>query len=329
MLAIVGFLVVISVILYYQHDAGQKDEFFSKENLKKCYEEKYTCIDITIPNIWAKYPLETVMQLMEKNLEDRDIFLMCHQYGIGRQLGFEASKKADDFKETLKKCDGYCYEACYHGVAEGFFTKIFTTDKNKATQLCGELKDHISKDTYQGCLYGIGRALMKTSENNLLESLYSCGTYKTLLGKTGCYSGVFAENVGSIKPSPYFRPNDLSYPCNIIEEGYRNTCYAFQARYYIDKNNGDFKKGVLFCKSVPNAYQNECMRHIVGHSVYTKNATELNSDCNLLTGNLKKICIESVIFYLIQRDFGKLEEVKLFCVLIPTEYHELCDLEKN
>lgn len=320
-------LCVVAVLILWNlnsHFLQNKKVKFSIDALGDCYNDKNKCLNHTIPNILDKYSLKEVMTEIEQNLDKKDIFLMCHEYRIPRGIGFSAAQKSNNFQKTLKSCDGMCYEACYHGVAEAFFTKINKENPTNAINLCQDLKDNDSSNKYLACLYGIGRALMQTSQNDLPYSLESCNSYKTNLGKEGCYAGVFAENSQSRTVSKYFNPLDLKYPCNIISKNYQKTCYAFQARYYLDHNNENLKEGINFCYSIPSAYKEECLRQTIGNLVYTKSASELNNECNLLSIDLREWCVNSISHYLIQRDAGKSDDFKLFCSLVPEQYKDQC-----
>ena len=324
LILVVGTLILSGLILnsyFFQH---KKESEFSVNTLSGCRDDIDNCLKNTIPTLLNKYSLKEVMDGIGQNLNDKDVFLMCHEYRITRELGFDAAQSSNNFKQTLSSCDGPCYEACYHGVTEAFVAKKLKTHDENYLKICGNEKDYDSKNKYLACVYGVGRALMRTSKNDLPSALNSCDDYENSMEREDCYAGVFGENSQQDTGSKYFNPNDLNYPCNAISDKYQKTCYGFQGRYYMDANNEDLKKGVGFCQSIPSQYVYGCIKQVAGNLVYTESPTELSKECSSLDDSIQGTCVASVSSYIIQRDPGNLNDVKLFCSQVPSKYQNQC-----
>jgi hypothetical protein len=308
----ISLLASLAAIYYFQSKNESKPEknSFSIHQLKNCYSDINHCLDTTVPQILDAYPLNEVMTALDENQNDKEIFIMCHEYRITRELGFVAAQKSDDFKTIIRACDGACYEACYHGVAESFLAKLDPSDKVGMTSLCGLQSQYDSRNKFLGCLYGIGRGLMQISENDLTYTLPRCDLYATNLEREGCYSGVFQA-----ASRYYVESADLGYWCNNLDSKYAKVCYAFAGRHFLDTHEYDLIKGINFCKQIPEAYQEECIRQTTGHLVYIQNSYELNESCNKLDHSFKNACVLSIAGYLVQRD-GNDINAKLFCSLV-------------
>ncbi|HEV8601751.1 MAG TPA: hypothetical protein VGQ87_04125 [Patescibacteria group bacterium] len=298
-------------IASYGHHQNLVHHALPASDLDGCYNDISRCLNKTIPDILLNHPLKEVMGLLAQNQDDKNFFLMCHEYRITRQIGFVAAQKSNDFKTTINSCNGLCYEGCYHGVTESFMAKLMPADKQKALALCGSSNDYDSNNKFLACLYGIGRGLIQNSKDGLPAVLALCQAYAKDIEKEGCQSGVFAE---AVVDSP---------TCAAVDSKYGKICYAFAGRHYLDSVNGNFGKAIDFCLGIPNGYQDECVRQVSGHLVYTQTPEKLNNNCNQLKDDFKKICINSVADYLIQRD-GQLDNANLFCSLVSMEYKNEC-----
>ena len=69
------------------------------------------------------------------------------------------------------------------------------------------------------------------------------------------------ENViidGLNHKTKYLKPGQPLYPCNILKEKYKSTCYLMQTSYILKVVGGDFMKTFGWCKKAEPAFRNIC-----------------------------------------------------------------------
>lgn len=225
------------------------------------------------------------------------------KYGDCHQTAHKAGRISYDLygSKSFQLCSSECHSGCYHGATEAYFrdhgTKNLTKDLNI---LCSsELNPFFSHQ----CLHGIGHGLMAWSDYDLNLALKSCEMLSA--HQDSCWTGVFMENIiGGLatEASPTeqktlaghftkYLNNDPQYPCNIVEEKYKPSCYFLQTSRTMQLFNGDFSKIAKACSDAPTAYQSSCFQSMgrdVG-GVFRNNSTGAIGACQSVPGGSLRI----------------------------------------
>ncbi len=103
---------------------------------------------------------------------------------------------------------------------------------------------------------------MGIQENDLFESLKTCGTLIDEWERNCCYGGVFMENVIAENnpghPSKYLKADQPLYPCNLVGSHYKNECYRRQSSYALKTQGNDFARVFGLCEEVEDDSRPAC-----------------------------------------------------------------------
>lgn len=285
----------------------------------------------------------------------------CHTRA--HQLGRIAYEMVGD--KAFKECSAECHSGCYHGATEAYFKEHGTTDlAQNLNTLCGnELNFFFSHQ----CIHGIGHGLMAWSNYEIVEALKGCDLLDRQ--RDSCWTGVFMENiVGGLTEEEdsnghftKYLSEDPHYPCDVVDEKYRSSCYFLQTSRMVQLFNYDFSKVAKECSKAPKKYQQDCFlsmgRDIGG--IYRNNPKEATRAClNAPEGNMRTYCLNGaiqdtfwdpsgqdlaiefcrtltnkdkddcydVIFKRAPQVLPTKSELKIFCSKVEKEYQEKCPL---
>jgi plastocyanin len=166
--------------------------------------------------------------------------------------------------EILKECDLTCHSGCYHGATEEYF-KI-NGDKDLSEGLNTLCASTAGNAFYaHQCYHGLGHGLMAWTNYDLPEALKTCDLLKVSQGS--CWTGVFMENIvaglatdkGDVHITAY-KNDDPLYPCTIVDEKYKISCYFLQTSRMMQMYGVDFKKMADACSLAPKEYRFSCFQ---------------------------------------------------------------------
>lgn len=66
------------------------------------------------------------------------------------------------------------------------------------------------------------------------------------------------EGHGDAQPFMALDPREPLYPCTVVREHHRQSCYLMQTSAILFRNNGDFRDAAAQCGRAPEAYRNTC-----------------------------------------------------------------------
>lgn len=258
----------------------------------------------------------------------------CHvamHYSVNAAYASGAS-----ISDIWTQCTNACFGACYHGGLEGILASkgLIGADeqiiKTALLDICEPVLSSFKTKKSQ-CFHGLGHAIMLLTKGELPKSLVYCDTL--VEGGRSCYEGVFMENSPNTStqehPPKYINENDPQYPCNILAEKYKQTCYAFQTSYYSYISNGDVSKVVKLCQDNPAIYQSQCFHAIgTGAPGSSKTLQGYYDVCKkVTTGLTRKTCVIGVVDSYkdrYPRDLVKLAQASQFCSLVESGYKDSC-----
>ncbi len=233
---------------------GGKDQ-----NNFDCYEAYYTnlvkneSIKTAFDDLRARYPVSEYIKSQ------------CHP--LTHVIGREASLKFKDVSDAYAAGDSFCWSGYYHGVLEGIIGRIgFNNLAKSMDSICSEVakRKQYSFDHYN-CVHGLGHGVMAITNDELFKSLAICDNLKDGWEKQSCWSGAFMENIivdNKNHFTKYLKASEPLYPCDAVEDGYKNTCYLMQTSYMLKITNGDFKKVFDLCGGAGLGYKDTCFQSL-------------------------------------------------------------------
>lgn len=296
-----------------------------------CYEKFYQ------QSVLTKDVKSVMSDLRTRYAADPYVKNECHQ--LAHVIGRAAGAKYPSVDEAYSRGDSACWSGYYHGVMESLMKQIGRDNLTTAVldNICAPLKKRApySFDHYN-CVHGLGHGMMYLNDNQLFVALKKCDDITDQWERTSCWSGAFMENVIADNKNhftDYLKPDDPLYPCNAVNEQYKNTCYLMQTSYMLKVKSGDFVAVFKLCSQVGAAYEATCYQSLgrdasgwtISDPVRTKNycllgTTETqqsncvigavkdfisyhHSDvqakefCNSLSDNLKNTCLSTGAAY--------------------------------
>ncbi len=296
-------------------------------------------------------PAKVMLKMNEENQQTgRD----CHQpaHAVGR----ESYTVYGD--PVFSLCSAECHSGCYHGAAEAYFSEHGAANLEKDLNII--CNSSLNPFFSHQCLHGVGHGLMAWSGYDIYKALSSCDLLSKQ--KDSCYTGVFMENIVGGLASDHktkYLSDDPLYPCNIVDDKYKSSCYFLQTSRMIQLFPGDFKKVAATCKSAPSQYHQVCFQSMgrdvggqnpgnpTGAIAACRNATGSNwSDClngaiqdtfwdasgadeglafcrTLTSGEDKTFCY-SLQFSRATQVFTNPTDIKNFCAKAEQPYQYLC-----
>lgn len=203
--------------------------------LKKCVtagESTGACLEALFQPFFAAHTTAEALALLQC-YEDKDDALRAQCHPIAHAIGRETFIAKGTVDAAFAACDQTCHSGCYHGVMERFLRGdsngghiSITEIQAKAAKACDPSQPY--RIRFQ-CLHGLGHALMYYTDYALVQSLTICDATPDTWSQRSCYGGVFMENIVSATPEMRdLSPTDLHYPCNKLDEKYKDDCYEMQ-----------------------------------------------------------------------------------------------------
>ena len=305
-------------------------------------------------------PKKTVQYLNQLSAK----FGSCHD--VAHRAGRYAYEVYNE--ESFKLCGPECHSGCYHGATEAYFQDHGTANLSENLNLLcnSELNGFF---THQ-CIHGIGHGLMAWTNYDLPEALKSCNLLSQ--GQDSCWTGVFMENIvgglakadidkgGDADHFTKYLSDDPQYPCSIVEEKYKLSCYFLQTSRMAQLFIGDFKKIADACLGAEKPYQQSCFdsmgRDVGGFNAHNAKAAisacnnapkgpyrlgclmgavqdsmwdptgqdDALTFCKLLTEKEEKDACYNTIFSRSKEIFTSSSDLKIFCLKAESQYQEQC-----
>lgn len=304
-----------------------------KENESFIREGMLNCLN-TGENFWRGSCVQDLQKEMKKRMSTQEALRAlavlddqpplkqsCHilVHYIGQDVYREKGSVPESFNECAKQIA--CGEGCYHGVVEAYMEETGDLLRDDAVAgLCQKDFTH-NQITYRACNHGIGHAMMLLSDGDVPRSLVQCDVLKPEL-REDCYSGVFMENVfgnwGGSHPNAYSDPEDLNYPCTILDEPYLDMCYQAQANVAIYQSPRRYLAAADFCAQVPEANRSTCYREPGGDVVVQSDEPQaLISACSVVPDTKDRAgCLHEGLYYAVQMKAGDTAQAAKYCAAI-------------
>jgi hypothetical protein len=187
-----------------------------------------------------------------------DSVLQAQGHPIAHELGAYALTAYGTIDTTLANCSYKVFGGCFHGALQSYFASLPQIDASVIQGLPCPSDTLFRQYT---CLHGVGHGLMLATGNNLTQSLPLCDDLPTSFGQGSCWGGAFMENVvgymenasgtahhhGSIPQVYYANASDPQYPCDIVADKYKDSCWLIQTSLILYLHGGDFSYLAKVC----------------------------------------------------------------------------------
>lgn len=281
-------------------------------------------------------------------------FLNAHvMYGRGdyhdfvHRIGRLTAKKEGLNPEGFFLCPVDFNYGCQHGFFEQALVE--EPDPTKAAQMvCDEtlMMDKPLKFFFY-CYHGVGHGVMMAKAYDLPGSLAVCESFAGADERTGCYQGVFMENVVGHMKNPstggMFSDTNLLAPCDAVAPKYRWQCYINHGGYLAGKAGagpGAVERATQPCLKADGDNIRVCLGSVglTGTNPGWQPALAPAYDPEDFTGNAVDICthfpkgyeldcIIAGVDNLAQFDRGDTTRMSAFCAAISDAGHrEQCFL---
>lgn len=288
------------------------------------------CFEALSNRMMEEMPFEESMRTLAVLDDDQPIKSFCH--ALVHNLGQRAYQETKSLSDTFGRCRTTiaCGEGCFHGAVEAYMAETgdALTDET-LSKACS--RDFSGNETnYMACNHGIGHAMMLLSGGELLPSLKSCDALGKLEERETCYDGVFMENVFSSgsadHPSKYLNPKDPTYPCTIVDERYRTSCYSGQASYVVYNTKERYEGATAFCAKLPEMYQPDCYESLGGDIIVeTDDAQVVRGICERAPlGARRDKCYYGALEFDLYEKAGKPESLGDICRATDAESRATC-----
>jgi hypothetical protein len=253
----------------------------------------------------------------------------CHPltHVIGRVAGEKAASVADAFVGG----DSFCWSGYYHGVMESVVAKVGLENVPKQLDaICAKIpgREHYSFD-YYNCVHGLGHGLMEVSQDELFDSLALCDHLVGRWEQESCWGGVFMESIiadATGRPMKYLKPSDPIYPCNAVDEKYKERCYMMQTSYMMKTTGSNFEKIFAICRTADANYRATCYQSAGRDaSGSTTSDPERTKNICLLGANAEEQgnCVTGAAKDFVSYHHSDIQ-AKVFCEMLPAGLAKDC-----
>lgn len=229
--------------------------------------QQFSCLKTRFHDLVMKRSVKEAFDEL-KTMYNMNTFVQssCHQ--LTHIIGRATAERYGDVPTAFSYGDSFCWSGHYHGVMEFVVAKLGLENLEKEMpNICKTVaeKSRYSFDHYN-CVHGLGHGVMGVNSNELFVALKSCDALTDWWERESCYGGVFMENVmvdfNNETTTKYLKPEDPMYPCNAVEEKYKQQCYLMQTSYALKVQGYNFKTVFADCDKVEEKFRNTCYQSL-------------------------------------------------------------------
>ena len=272
---------------------------------------------------------EAFTRLKQQYQNNSYVQAQCHP--LTHIIGQAATDLYPDVAQAYAHGDSFCWSGYYHGVMEGMLDKIGRDNFPKTLNTdCSTLpgKATYSFD-YFNCVHGLGHAVMDFNNDEIFDALKMCDSLDGSWEKASCYGGVFMENViidNKNHFTKYLKKDDLLYPCDAVDQPYKQQCYLMQTSYALKINNGDFKATFALCQKADVGFEAICDQSL-GRDASSRssyNVESIKNICQMGTDiNQQGYCVVGAVKDIISY-FHSDVQAKQFCSILDPSLEQTC-----
>ena len=294
-----GLVVLLGILWAGGSQAAEQD------SLALCqaqpFDAKMQCYQRHLETVLQAEGTEQTLTVLEQiTVQDPEALREAHP--LVHHVGQRSFARYGTAPLALAHCRDVFWSGCYHGVLQAFLSSLETVEPQHILPLC-PISETVSAYSFQryNCLHGLGHGLTIQFRYDLLKSLAFCDALPGSWDRESCYGGVFMENIVTFQQAQraqpaqsgsghhhheatsFLNPQDLLYPCSVLNEKYLRACYLMQTSAVLTFLNYDFAQAFPQCARVAGEHQTTCYRSL-GRDIsgYTlRDAVRVNELCRL------------------------------------------------
>ena len=311
-------IVLISILFF-----SQESDSLSKQIIDKC-ELDVDCGINGLIEISETNDEKTVLEVFgELQFYYQENISKCKEYAppLGKFLYYYYG----DYEKPISIDDATCGQI-YLGIIESYLVESENPDLIDITSICTEFPRQLDRENLE-CIHYLGHALYIVYEN-IYVAAERCNDFTINYEIMRCSSGVFMENLTSQKKLgfPYFKEDDLHYPCNSVsQEEFVRGCYSYQSLYIVTQQpNTSAKNSFDICDEVSEENKRFCYLGL-GFMITANNVNDMNRIielCQLGDERFHSECIKEAAFDLSDRK--DVQQGMEFCKIAPDYTKEAC-----
>jgi hypothetical protein len=257
---------------------AQAEEPASPEVCRElAFEAKMSCYQLHLETVLNTEGTEQALTALEQ-ITAQDPEALREAHPMVHHIGQRSFVRYGTAPLALSHCRDLFWSGCYHGVLQGFLSSLPEVEPQHILPLC-PTSETVSAYSFQryNCLHGLGHGLTIQFRYDLLKSLAFCDALQGPWDRESCYGGVFMENIVTFQqarraaPSvdhrhheatSFLNPQDLLYPCSVLNEKYLQACYLMQTSAVLTFLNYDFAQAFSQCARVEGEHRTTCYRSL-------------------------------------------------------------------
>jgi hypothetical protein len=241
------------------------------------FEAKMSCYQLHLETVLNTEGTEQALTALEQ-ITAQDPEALREAHPLVHHIGQRSFVRYGTAPLALSHCRDLFWSGCYHGVLQGFLSSLSEVEPQHILPLC-PTSETVSAYSFQryNCLHGLGHGLTIQFRYDLLKSLAFCDALQGPWDRESCYGGVFMENIVTFQqarraaPSAghhhheatsFLNPQDLLYPCSVLNEKYLQACYLMQTSAVLTFLNYDFAQAFSQCARVEGEHRTTCYRSL-------------------------------------------------------------------
>ncbi len=224
-----------------------------------------SCLDALFAPYLASHTTSDALALLQC-LEDHDTRILADCHPVAHSIGRLTFLRAQAVDTSFAACDATCHSGCYHGAMERFLRGNAAEGEHITLQelqvrAASACDPNVEARLHFQCLHGLGHALLYYSGYALNASLTICSSTGAGWNEGSCWGGVFMENVvAADSKARDLSPTDVHYPCDAIDDRYRDTCYQMQTSRMAEMGL-DSARIVVECRNA-GRHRSMCMQSL-------------------------------------------------------------------
>jgi hypothetical protein len=216
---------------------------------------------------------------------------------LAHRLAFAAVRSGRDPAVEFSRCTAEFHSGCHHGIIQAYFSSSGQVTPQLVARVCPTLTAREPTEWLQfQCLHGVGHGLTIHLRYDVPAALALCDGLSSPWERESCYGGTFMESssrlgaghggghhdaarhdhMDGMAPAslaavhadadqsvfPPSRAGDPQYPCSVVAERYRASCYLLQTSVMLPLEGNDFARAARDCGQAPERYRAICFQSL-------------------------------------------------------------------
>ena len=307
---------------------------------RDCPTNDLSCLNKALLAITEKYGPQASLEMLRRLQEQKRIDTSTDDHHLAHDIGRKTAERFGVNGRAFLLCPTTFNYGCQHGFFQYALAQAHATD-DAARLICGSLGESYSSKFRFYCYHGVGHGVMMAQDYNLTKALAACDTLDTTIGQSGCWQGVFMENVNASRkqsspPDGFSRSNPLA-PCNVVPDKYRSECFVNHAGWLMKIFNNDVAKAAKACLRAPAAYVSLCLQSIglmVSNPTWQPHLAKNNGGkspegiawdlCLRFPKEYQAQCVIGAIDNILNFDEFEVSRARTFCNTVDAAYRGIC-----